>query len=36
MSDIEAYLQQQTNLRGRSAYHADQPWNYGAVSYVPA
>ncbi|PJN53045.1 hypothetical protein PAEAM_42470 [Paenibacillus sp. GM1FR] len=25
MSDIEAYLQQQTNLRGRSAYHADQP-----------
>ncbi|WP_339242063.1 alpha/beta hydrolase family protein [Paenibacillus sp. FSL R5-0517] len=25
MSDIEAYLQQQTNLRGRSAYQADQP-----------
>lgn len=25
MSDIEAYLQQQTNIRGRSAYHADQP-----------
>lgn len=25
MSDIEAYLQQQTNLRGRSAYDAEQP-----------
>src|SRR6185369_14391958 len=25
MSEIEAYLQQQTNLSGRSAYDADQP-----------